>query len=223
MNGSIRELMRFKLRSRAHSFFLSLGIIVTTFALILGLGREDPLVMGEHVIVLAVGCMLILSGILFHRNEEEFASKYDMTHILDIDDKEERYQAYLQHLSDWIVADMDDVNPTLTRGGDPSGPDWGKTDFKLGHEPIRRDAVSEEGKYTGMEGVLTSGEVLVAQANLDYADIAQERWEKAESNDPDLVEYGVKRLGDLVRTDYFEKNADSSAFTKLVGDDDEVQ
>ena len=39
---------------------------------------------------------------------------------------------------------------------------------------------------------------------------------KAERNDPDLIEAGVKRLGDLVATDYFEKNHDPNAMSKLM-------
>ena len=70
---------------------------------------------------------------------------------------------------------------------------------------------------------MTPGEKLVEQANVDYAGVAQRRWEKAEANDPDLVEYGVERLGDLVRTEYFEKNAEDGVFTKLVQDNDESQ
>ena len=42
----------------------------------------------------------------------------------------------------------------------------------------------------------------------------------AEANDPDLIEYGVEKLGDLVKTDYFEKNAESGAFAKVANPDD---
>jgi len=213
--------MRLKLRSRIYSVFLALGIIAVTFAIILGMRVDDPLVIGTHMYVLVGGISFVFIGMILHQNEEVFAQKYDMTHILDIDDKEERYNAYLEHLSEWIAADMEDVNPTMTRGSDPQGPDWGKTDFKLGHEPGRRDAIVEGEKYSGMEGDLTSGEKMVEMANKDYAKMAQKRWEMAEANDPDIIEYGVERLGDLVRTDYFEKNAEEGAFTKVANKDSE--
>ena len=100
------------------------------------------------------------------------------------------------------------------------GPDWGKTDFKLGQEPQRRDAIVQGEKYSGMEGDLTSAEKMVADANTKYATMAQKRWEIAEANDPDLIEYGVEKLGDLVKTDYFEKNAESGAFAKVANPDD---
>jgi hypothetical protein len=223
MHDPIRELARLKLHSVAYSIILGLGILSIAFSIILGLGIKDPLTLGIHLYVFAGGALLILFSPIIYKDEESFALRYDMTHILDIDDKEVRYQAYLQHLSDWIATDIEDENPTRTRGDDPRGPDWGKTDFKLGHDPVRRDAISEGEKYTGMEGSLTSGEIMVEEANQEYADLAQKRWENAEANDPDLVEYGVERLGDLVKTDYFEKNAEEGAFTKAANTEEESQ
>ena len=78
-------------------------------------------------------------------------------------------------------------------------------------------------KYSGMEDDLTHGEKMVADANQKYATMAQKRWEIAESNDPDLIEYGVDRLGDLVKTDYFEKNAEEGVFDKVANPDSETQ
>jgi len=220
MHVSMKELMRLKLRSKIYSPFIGIGIISFAFGIVMGLRYDDPLVIGNHTYLLIGGMISILTGILLYQNEEVFAQKYDMTHLLDIDDKEERYQAYLDHLSEWIATDIEEINPTRSRGSDPAGPDWGKTDFKLGHEPVRRDAIVEGKKYTGMEGDLTSGEKMVADANSKYATMAQKRWEIAEANDPDLVEYGVEKLGDLVKTDYFEKNADEGGFAKVANPDD---
>ena len=223
MHASIRELARLKLRSKVYSLFLGIGILAVTFAIIIGLRKEDPLVMGIHLLLLGGGIASVLVGLFLHQNEETFAQKYDMTHLLDIDDRTERYEAYMEHLSEWISSDIEELNPIRTRGSDPTGPDWGKTDFKLGHEPVRRDAIVEGGKYSGLEGELTSGEKMVAAANTEYAESAQKRWERAEANDPDLIEYGVERLGDLVRTEYFEKNAEDGAFSKVVNQDSDSQ
>ena len=223
MHDSIRELKRLKMRSNAYSILLGFGIISIAFSIVLGLGRKDPLTLGTHLYVFAGGVLLVLFSLILYKDEESFALRYDMTHLLDIEDVEDRHQAYLQHLSDWIATDIEGANPTRPRGDDPKGPDWGKTDFKLGHDPVRRDAISEGEKYTGMEGSLTSGEIMVEEANQEYAELAQKRWENAEANDPDLVEYGVQRLGDLVKTDYFEKNAEDGAFSKVANTDEESQ
>ena len=220
MHISMKELMRLKLRSKIYSPFIGIGIISVAVGIVMGLRYDDPLVIGSHTYLLIAGILSVFTGILLYQNEEVFAQKYDMTHLLDIDDKEERYQAYLEHLSEWIASDIEEINPTRSRGADPAGPDWGKTDFKLGHEPVRRDAIAEGKKYSGMEGDLTSGEKMVADANSKYAKMAQKRWEIAEANDPDLIEYGVEKLGDLVKTDYFDKNADEGVFAKVANPDD---
>ena len=221
MHDSVRELMRFKFRSKIYSFFLGLGVIMIALGIIIGLAKNDPLDYGNHYLALLGGFVATILGLWLYQNEERFAQGYDMTHLLDIDDQEERFEAYLEHLSDWSAADMEQINPTRERGVDPSGPDWGKTDFKLGHKPTRRDALLEGEKYSGMEGELTSGEMMVAKANTEYAEMAQKRWEVAEANDSDLIEYGVERLGDLVKTDYFDKNAEDGAFanTAVLGED----
>ncbi len=221
MSGSSRELARFELRSKVASSLLVFSITCITFSIILSLVIKDPLTLGLHLYLFVVGILLGFSSLIIHEDEMYFASQFDMTHLLDIDDKDLRFQAYLQHLSEWIAPGIEEINPIRTRGGDPNGPDWGKTDFKLGHDPTRRDAVSEDEKYEGMEGELTSGEQMVAKANEEYSQLAQKRWEHAESNDPDLVEYGVERLGDLVNTDYFDKNAEDGAFSKVANPDEE--
>jgi hypothetical protein len=63
---------------------------------------------------------------------------------------------------------------------------------------------------------LRPSELLVSEANVRYDAIAQQRWKDSESIDQDLIEAGVERLGDLVRTDWFEKNAKDGAVASLV-------
>jgi RecA-family ATPase len=74
----------------------------------------------------------------------------------------------------------------------------------------------EREEYQGLEEELTVAQQVKAEADLRYAEHAQQRWEEAERNDPDLIEAGVERLGDLVATDYFEKNHDPNAVSKLM-------
>ena len=54
------------------------------------------------------------------------------------------------------------------------------------------------------------------EANVQYQKRAQQQWDEAESKDTDLIEAGVKRLGDLVKTDWFEKNAKQGAVQELM-------
>jgi hypothetical protein len=65
-------------------------------------------------------------------------------------------------------------------------------------------------------------ESLVEEANQSYAARAQERWEASEKADVDLIEAGVDRLGDLVKTDWFKKNAKDGAVKELMEQDEPV-
>jgi hypothetical protein len=82
---------------------------------------------------------------------------------------------------------------------------------------MRRDVKESAGAYEGLEGDLRRSERLVNEANERYGAVANEQWSVAESKDQDLIEAGVERLGDLVRTDWFEKNAKDGAVDELMG------
>jgi len=91
-----------------------------------------------------------------------------------------------------------------TRGKDSRGPAEGKGADTFGDEVSRVDAMSERLEFEDLEGPLTKGEELVAEANIIASERALEEWKKAESNDPDLIEAGVEKLGDLVAQGYFK-------------------
>ena len=103
------------------------------------------------------------------------------------------------------------------RGQDEKGFTGGKQNERLDSTTMRRDVKESEGAYEGLEGDLRRSEHLVSEANERYGAVANERWSAAESKDQDLIEAGVERLGDLVRTDWFEKNAKDGAVDELMG------
>jgi hypothetical protein len=107
-----------------------------------------------------------------------------------------------------------ETNPVRTRGGDERGFTGGVIESDLDEEQAIRP-VSNHDQYEDLEQELTIAEQVKAEADQRYAEHAQQRWEEAERNDPDLIEAGVTRLGDLVATDYFEKNHDPEAVSKL--------
>ena len=108
-------------------------------------------------------------------------------------------------------------NPVRTRGKDIRGFTGGVLESDLDEQQAIRP-VSKHDVYADLEQDLTIAEQVKAEADKRYAEHAQQRWEEAERNDPDLIEAGVTRLGDLVTTDYFEKNQDSNAISKLTSD-----
>ena len=83
------------------------------------------------------------------------------------------------------------------RGSDPSGWTAGQTDSDLGRGQ-RRDAMASSETYDGLEGPLRPSELLRAEADKRYDEVAAARWAASEANDPDLKEAGFERLGDLV-------------------------
>ena len=103
------------------------------------------------------------------------------------------------------------------RGRDEKGFTGGKQNERLDSTTMRRDVKESEGAYEGLEGDLRRSEHLVSETNERYGAAANEQWNAAESKDQDLIEAGVERLGDLVRTDWFEKNAKDGAVDELMG------
>ena len=67
---------------------------------------------------------------------------------------------------------------------------------------------------------MRQSEHLLRDADLEYARHAEERWNVAEASDTDLIEAGVGRLGDLVATEWFEKNAMDGAVSEVMKSDD---
>jgi len=205
--------------------FASIILLITVFGYNIYLYYIQKINLDIMGISAGIGLFLmsvaIVSNTLRKKVEARFIKQFDMTHIFDISDEQKRFEEYQKILAIRIREDSMTITPVMTRGADEKGPDWGKTDFKMGSEPVRRDAIIEGKKYEGMEGDLTQGEQLRATADEEYAIMAQERWERAETNDPDLIEYGVGKLGDLVRTDYFEKNAEEGIFSKVAKTDEE--
>ena len=106
-------------------------------------------------------------------------------------------------------------NVLMTRGKDARGFTSGIAESELDSDKQYASAHERE-EYKGIEDELTVAQQVRAEADQRYAEHAQRRWEESERNDPDLIEAGVERLGDLVTTDYFEKNHDANAVSNLM-------
>ena len=85
-----------------------------------------------------------------------------------------------------------------TRGEDPRGPAEGAGADTIDSRMPRIDAMTPRPEFDGIEGELTEGEKLVREANVARDLKSQEAWEAAEKADPELIEAGVEKLGDLV-------------------------
>ena len=103
-----------------------------------------------------------------------------------------------------------------TRGGDEKGPAFDDVENTINANNQRVDPQLHEEDYLGLEGDLRVAEQLVEEANQHYADEAQRLWDIAEARDMDNIEAGVERLGDLVATGWFERNAKDGAVEELM-------
>ena len=90
-----------------------------------------------------------------------------------------------------------------TRGIDPRGPAKGKGADTIDARLPRIDAMTPRPEFDDLEGDLTRAEETVAEADVIAAERAQKRWEKQEQGDPELIEAGVEKLGDLVAKGHF--------------------
>lgn len=106
------------------------------------------------------------------------------------------------------------------RGGDEKGPALSDHMDAFNKERERVDPAIHEKEYEGLEGPLLQSEHLLRDADLMYAKHAEERWKRSEADDADIIEAGVERLGDLVTTEWFEKNAKDGAVSEVMKSDD---
>lgn len=91
-----------------------------------------------------------------------------------------------------------------TRGKDSRGPAEGKGADTFGEILTRVDAMAVRPEHEGIEGPLTKTEKMVEEANEIAAEKALRDWEAAEATDPDLIEAGVEKLGDLVASGHYK-------------------
>ena len=104
------------------------------------------------------------------------------------------------------------------RGSDEKGPAFGDKTSKFSTGKARIDAF-ENKQYDNIESTNNQTEVLVDMADKQYAKDAARQWTDSEKNDSDLIEAGVKNLGDLIKTGWFDKNSQDGAVNDLYNED----
>lgn len=108
-------------------------------------------------------------------------------------------------IGDEFAKEVDKWGRTIysTRGKDPKGPAKGKGADTISASISRVDAMTPRPEFDGRQAPLTNSEEAVEEANEVAAEEAQKRWERSESNDPELIEAGVDKLGDLVARGHY--------------------
>ena len=114
-------------------------------------------------------------------------------------------QLFIKARADELAKTIDTKGRVVyrTRGKDPRGPAKGVGAATFGEVMKRVDAMTARPELEGIEGELTKTEKMVEEANEAAAAKAYKEWRLAEMNDPQLIEAGVEKLGDLVAMDHF--------------------
>ncbi len=145
---------------------------------------------------------------------------WDVLSQLNVDDAsmERLHQAFIA--AKFSGMERTNYEQKRGRGGDEKGPALSDQMDAFNKERKRVDPAIHEKEYEGLEGPLRQSEHLLRDADLMYAKQAEERWKRSEADDADLIEAGVERLGDLVTTEWFEKNAKDGAVSDVMKSDD---
>ena len=181
-------------------------------------GGYDAVVVGSAMAaILTVFMMMKRNGDIKARQSEE-----NLLRLLEVDpeyfqDGPARQRLALAAETGTFSELQVKKNTGAIRGHDEKGFTGGVKAKPLDSKGTRRDAKESEGIYDGLEGDLRRSEHLIEEANARYQEAADKQWKEAEGADQDLIEAGVERLGDLVRTDWFEKNAKDGAVDELMG------
>lgn len=91
----------------------------------------------------------------------------------------------------------------MTRGKDPKGVAFGGGADTFDSNMPTIDGMEVNIEHEGLEGELERSTLIKVEADNIAAEISQTSWERAERNDPELIEAGVQRLGDLVGQGHF--------------------
>ena len=150
---------------------------------------------------------------------QDFAERFEIDMERDYSEFENTIALYKKGEFEKIEAAFTNKKHRRSRGFDEKGPTGGVLSQSLDKENQRIDAMKNN-DYDDLSQEITAGESLIREADQKYAEISEKRWNESESKDKDLIEAGVEKLGDLVKTDWFERNAKDGAVKELYSDDD---
>lgn len=169
------------------------------------------------IVVFGLNYMLIKNKKNIVMND--FARKFEIDLERDFSEFQNTIALYKKGEFEKIEAAFTNKKHRRSRGFDEKGPTGGVLSKSLDKNNQRIDAMKNK-DYDNISEEITAGESLIREADQIYAEISEKRWAESESKDKDLIEAGVDKLGDLVKTEWFERNAKDGAVKELYLDDD---
>ena len=154
-----------------------------------------------------------------NKSLSNFAKRFEIDLERDYSEFQNTIALYKKGEFEKIEAAFTNKKHRRSRGFDEKGPTGGVLSQSLDKNNQRIDAMKND-DYNDLSQEITAGELLIQEADKKYAEISEKRWTESESKDKDLIEAGVEKLGDLVKTEWFERNAKDGAVKELYSDDD---
>ena len=212
----INRITKLSLYLITSSLLLTIFVTITIIFL-------SPNLAYNSIIILAY---LIIFGINYSvTNKMKKQQIVDFAKLFEID-IDDNYDQLNNTISMYKKGEFENIEVSFTnkkhrrsRGFDEKGPTSGVLLSPLDKKNQRIDAMSNN-DYQDITEEITAGESLIREADEKYAQMSEQRWKYSEAKDTDLIEAGVERLGDLVKTDWFEKNAKDGAIKELYKDKD---
>lgn len=212
----INRITKLKLYLITSSLLLTIFVTITIIFLSPNLAYNSIIIL---VYLIIFGINYSVTNKIKKQQIVDFARLFE----IDIDDN---YDELNNTISMYKKGEFENIEASFTnkkhrrsRGFDEKGPTSGVLLSPLDKKNQRIDAMSNN-DYQDITEEITAGESLIREADEKYAKISEQRWKDSEAKDTDLIEAGVERLGDLVKTDWFEKNAKDGAIKELYKDKD---
>ena len=149
----------------------------------------------------------------------DFAKLFEIDIEDDFSELKNTISMYKSGKFEQIKSSFTNKEHRRSRGFDEKGPTGGTLISPLDKNNQRIDAMKNN-DFQDITEEITAGQALIREADEQYAKISEDRWKNAEAKDADLIEAGIERLGDLVKTDWFEKNAKDGAIKELYDKED---
>lgn len=205
------------------NFYLITSSLLLTIFVTITIIFLSPNLAYNSIIILVY---LIIFGINYSvTNKIKKQQIVDFARLFEID-IDDNYDELNNTISMYKKGEFENIEASFTnkkhrrsRGFDEKGPTSGVLLSPLDKKNQRIDAMSNN-DYQDITEEITAGESLIREADEKYAKMSEQRWKDSEAKDTDLIEAGVERLGDLVKTDWFEKNAKDGAIKELYKDKD---
>ena len=208
--------------TKLNLYLITSSLLLTIFVTITIIFLSPNLAYNSIIILV----YLIIFGINYSvTNKIKKQQIVDFARLFEID-IDDNYDELNNTISMYKKGEFENIEASFTnkkhrrsRGFDEKGPTSGVLLSPLDKKNQRIDAMSNN-DYQDITEEITAGESLIREADEKYAQMSEQRWKDSEAKDTDLIEAGVERLGDLVKTDWFEKNAKDGAIKELYKDKD---